>query len=527
MAVISQFNQMNQAQQGSANTGSTPVQQAKKPVGSGQFANINRIIGANAGAGQQYANKLEQGATKQANTALQNIQQAQSKFTGATGAVQTEQKGITDTASQIADAVKNQSAASLMNNGQLNQNVANVVTGTNQAGQIGQQFQQAQQGIGSNLQQIQGTNQALQSETGRGQLLRNVLARPGYGGGMAALDQSLLQTEGSKQLGALQQKTLADYLSGKQSSTQLGTTFGSELEGLNKAALDARTQLLGDDKTGGVLQQGVSSFKTTQQQEADAINTKAQTEYQSMLDSLADPTKLTDAQREQIGLAKGTRVYNVLDPKQEGGLAKYLTAAEKAEFGDVVNTDEYNYYNALDAILKAGNKGGAGLGIQGASTKTDLGKVGYGKDKMAADLASAQESFFNNLTGTNFTGSGAHSWEDKKFMDERSGTERATAGLRGSDLASYLKDGTKAPTITDGANFGIGGDIAKETTNIAGAIANNPLETFFTGGLNTVGYSGAAGKEKAAQAEATRKARAQAEQKYLDYLEAQGYNKKV
>lgn len=381
----------------------------KRPQGSGRFTNLQKYIQANQGAGQRIAGQVGQNVQKE----LTKEQQEAQDYYGKLGQAVQEAKGVaaqggqfSQQLGQMGDIIGKQTLGedstyqdmqSLRSQEQPLSSIEQFVQDPSfkqfqeiQAGRgideslLGLRQAQAAREAGQYLSEAEKTQQALGTEGGRFNLLRQAFggaSRPGYTVGQQRLDQALLAQSGlgglrrdiGQQVG--QAKTLAGQ-TGQQAGevSRLATQEAGLMQDIaEQAAANEQAYL-------NMLQSYVNPTQTAREAEWESLGERikgyqnpytfqknyAYQQLQQMpwlvpespppeYDVTANPNYqqlpgLTGRQMQQLGLTGQEGAYNVFQNIQDASeIAKKGGTATQAQ--DVATTQDVARYQALADIL--------------------------------------------------------------------------------------------------------------------------------------------------------------------------------
>jgi hypothetical protein len=340
------------------------------------FTNINRVLGANVGAGEKMGQKIGEGLSSQAGDIRAGIEAGKSKFQagmqqGAAGAQSAIQQGqqygqqVSGQQDQFAQLDPNQ----LKEQGQALRSAAyKGPQGIEAAGKLGSQAATA-----SALGRLGAT------AGGQQQLLASQVAqRGGYGTGQSALDRALIGRSGQQQI---QQGRSA--LSGIEAQTQ-GALQGAQSQAAAKAAgieaqraktiQDLRSKLSGDTGLLSVAKQQASEYN------------KAGSKIQQMLAGKNPDGTTIDANNPSKW---GEQDVALLDQLEQYGINP-----EQGIYGK--NMDEYgNILSDLSSNIDISQTGGRFMGSQSGAAQ-NLATL-LGDEAAAKQVAENQfnEKLFN------------------------------------------------------------------------------------------------------------------------------------
>lgn len=361
---------------------------AQKPATSGQYTNFNNYMQANQNSGQRLSNLLSSNVQQQGQ-AVKNTTDTSQDVTTAIGA---ENKRISDDLGKVQGAVQNGQngdysgfnqfldysqnntpqggATTTAQAGQaaqpntnptyagLNNNIQQLVSGQTQGAALGQQANNIFNTAQNQLAGVQ-TNQSLgQTESGRQQLLQNMLGQGGtYGQGNNLLDQALISGNNGN---------LSNLLNTLNSTTQnaqnsLGnaqTAVGTGLTGLQQNATAAQQQLP------GLANQGLSTLDTQLGTAATTAEQQRQQQQLGILNQLNTQNFNQDTAN-QLGIGDQTTLFNIL--KGNGQNYNITDAANLGQFANnnpylslnqaqvnksnVINNPQLQGYSALQKML--------------------------------------------------------------------------------------------------------------------------------------------------------------------------------
>jgi hypothetical protein len=387
------------------------------------FTNINRVLNANSGAGQQLGQSIGGALTNQANVVKSGIQQGQSAFQAGmqqgssqansaiqAGQAQEKQAGESDSdyANRLANATTDYST--------LGSNLQGAAysgpTALNNANQI-----QTQASNATNLGNL------TQSGAGQQQLLAGTVAKPGaYTTGDSALDQLLLGQGGQSYLqqgrqattGLNQQATNAVSDAANQAAAQTAAIQNNKTNTLQ--ALNNYLSGAGDSTSNGIT--GITQLAKNQATNTQATAQDISTTLAGLANGTISPSSLTPQQ--QTDLANmgqyGLSGINLYSKNPLTGVAGNLV---NGNFSGQINPNiQYNpndpnaqYSNNNQAALKQA------IGAIASSYTTNPGSAYYqgGQQTAASDLATllGNTSLASSITAqpaynTNFFNSAAY-----------------------------------------------------------------------------------------------------------------------
>ena len=304
--------------------------EAKKRQRGTGFTNINRILGANVGAGQRMGSAIGGQLGQQAEQVRKGIEQGQSQFeAGLKEGTSKEKQKIGAAEGAVTGIMQPTSTAPTVNY----QDIGNALRGAEYTGPTNIQDIQQQQQRAANLASL-GRLSGLSG--GQEQLLRTQVAGRGrYGLGQSALDAMLLGKEGQKQLEAARSQTgaVASQAGQSEAMAQSQAQAAQSAIEANKLATLQKIQ----KEYGGIDEKGAEQAK----QFVSDVN---------KLKKLFDPKNFTP---EQL-----TKIEKGEDPES----LKLLERAEAGEFGDIKGLmgqlyagDKNSLQSTLNAIVNSIN----------------------------------------------------------------------------------------------------------------------------------------------------------------------------
>lgn len=345
----------------------------KRPQGSGRFTNLQKYLTANEGAGQRIAGRVGQ----QVQGDIQQKQQQAQDYYSKLGQSVSQAQQTAQTGAGYAQQLKNigQSIQGAQyqapTEGQIQQGPLRQEQGldaitafTSDPNQFKQfqdiqsgrainedllrlQQQKAMRGAGEFAGQVQGAQEALGSEQGRFDLLRQTFggaARPGYTTGQQRLDQLFLTRGG---LGDIRR----DVNEQARIAQQLGKDVSQSAQ--NVANITAQEQgLLGDIRS-----------------QAEA-NEQA---YLDMLSSYIDPTNI-GREQEWESLQTAVSAYKPSDVPQTAGepVNTGFTADQMAALGVDATQGVYNVFDNIVDASDIAARGRAATGYQDIASQADV-----------------------------------------------------------------------------------------------------------------------------------------------------------
>lgn len=304
--------------------------EAKKRQRGTGFTNINRILGANVGAGQRMGSAIGGQLGQQAEQVRKGIEQGQSQFeAGLKEGTSKEKQKIGAAEGAVSGIMQPTPTAPTVNY----QDIGNALRGAEYTGPTNIQDIQQQQQRAANLASL-GRLSGLSG--GQEQLLRTQVAGRGrYGLGQSALDAMLLGKEGQKQLEAARSQTgaVASQAGQSEAMAQSQAQAAQSAIEANKLATLQKIQ----KEYGGIDEKGAEQAK----QFVSDVNE---------LKKLFDPRNFT---QEQLGLIQQGKNPEAL---------KLLERAEAGEFGDIKGLmgqlyagDKNSLQSTLNAIVNSIN----------------------------------------------------------------------------------------------------------------------------------------------------------------------------
>lgn len=360
-------------------TSSAP--QARPQQGSGRFTNIQKYVQANSGAGQRIAGNIQNQFDKNAQGVSQGIQQAQQQL---------EQK-VNPLQQQLGEQGSQQLRAGFVDPNAVLQDQAKLGD-----------FRNLQQGMGTNIANVQGTEQLRQqqlqaqaaglaqtadlagSEQGRFQLLRSALGSPGnaYSQGSQRLDQVLLQSQPnvSRNLQAGLRGTVNQQRTGLSTLEQDRQNKINALRDLSGQRKSEWQNLLEGGTSQGlesdIKQRGLGDIKTSAEQALESAKYDVNANLPALRQRLAE-NKINASDAERLGLKQGTNIYDV-------DLSKYITQGSKdPNLTTAANADEVKRYNALRQLAGQDQLGGGIFGPQdqaGTFKAYEMNQTGLNQD---------------------------------------------------------------------------------------------------------------------------------------------------
>jgi hypothetical protein len=302
--------------------------EAKKRQRGTGFTNINRILGANVGAGQRMGSAIGGQLGQQAEQVRKGIEQGQSQFeAGLKEGTSKEKQKIGAAEGAVSGIMQPTPTAPTVNY----QDIGNVLRGAEYTGPTNIQDIQQQQQRAANLASL-GRLSGLSG--GQEQLLRTQVAGRGrYGLGQSALDAMLLGKEGQKQLEAARSQTgaVASQAGQSEAMAQSQAQAAQSAIEANKLATLQKIQ----KEYGGIDEKGAKQAK----QFVSDVNE---------LKKLFDPKNFTPKQLQEIQEGKNPEAL------------KLLERAEAGEFGDIKGLmgqlyggDKNALQNTLNSIVNA------------------------------------------------------------------------------------------------------------------------------------------------------------------------------
>lgn len=175
--------------------GVQPVSQVQAPRSTGRFTNIQSYLQANQGGGQALGQKVASNIQKQAGQAQGQVSAAASNVANQ---IQSEKNRLAQ-ASQVQQQIKDDPT-------QVNMDVASRL----RSGQVQAPNTQGLQNVAAAQQnRLQDISNMARSESGRSQLLNQVVSRPSYTQGQGQLDSMLFNTQAdTRKLGQIGQRGL-------------------------------------------------------------------------------------------------------------------------------------------------------------------------------------------------------------------------------------------------------------------------------------------------------------------------------
>lgn len=354
----------SQADQGGG-AAPAPMQRAT-PSGT---PNIQSYMKANQGAGQQLAQGIGNQFQKQTNQLGQQVKQSGEQLKAqanpleknlgeqATNTIKTSFQNPQDILKQQDQLKQFQQLRDKGYQGDINA--------------LGQNAQQSQQQLQSQLGNIQQQAKGAGTESGRFQLLRNTFGQPQYTQGQQKLDQLFLQA----QPGA--NRDLQQNLSNQtnQVKQQLGGTSAeiqsrlNALNGLsNQNAQQIQDTLATGNLNGQKLGTGFNDINENVKNEYQNALANSVSSNEAMKQALAS-NRYSPEQLNRMGLAAGQQTWGV----DVGAAGQYsanpLEAAEQGGYAKTATPEEFARYNALAQL--AG--GSAPKNIFGSSQASDVG----------------------------------------------------------------------------------------------------------------------------------------------------------
>lgn len=318
---------------------STGIDQPKSrgSQATGSFINLQKLLGANVGAGTQMVGRVGQMGQQKAAQVGQLQQQALApaqKVVESEQAAQARAKEIGEAVSQVKSGEQLGGVLS-----QYGYPIGKLATGdTSQLQRVGKELQTTSTQAAGALEKLKGIQTGLGTETGRAGLLAQLYKAPTYGGGMSALDQALMQT--SKNLLQTQMGLAKQAQEAKSKQEQLGQVQ-QELGGLQTGAQTIKEQL--QKQLTGAGETAEKALETTA-----AERTKA---AQDERDAIIERFKKGESTAEdyaKLGLGAGQTLYGLeLTPEK---VAQILQKSEYGK-GDVATAADVQAFKALKDIL--------------------------------------------------------------------------------------------------------------------------------------------------------------------------------
>lgn len=332
---------------------------------SGQFQNFQNYQQANKQSGQRIGSLLASNVGQQQQSVQASAEAAKSGMQ--TGA-QAEQQRIQEGLKNVREANASNDYSKFFNKDQAQGFGVQSQTGYNpvttqladwaqklSTGQTNLAQLQQQAGSSQNLaqrqqQELQRRQEALGTESGRFQMLRDILGKSGsYSNPAQRLDQALFQTN-TKQLSDVQNKAMQQVAAGQKTLEQAQADIQTAAQQLKTESEGATKQLFGSDQEEGLLKQGMSSFEnrlTTAQKEAQE---KRKSEVEDIKKQFEEES-FTEGTAGQLGIQEGTTLFNIL--KDQANKDKYLqtTRPEDIAKKDVVDLNKLEQYSALQKML--------------------------------------------------------------------------------------------------------------------------------------------------------------------------------
>ena len=290
----------------------TTASPEKRPQGSGRFTNLQKYLQANQGAGQRIAGQVGTDVRKDVQEGQQQAQDYYSKL----GQAVQQAQDVAQQGAGYTQALRDISGniASAQSPGQVGlqqftqdpgfQQFQNIQAGRGiDEGLLNLRRSQAEQSAQDYLSQAAQARQALGSEAGRFDLLRQTFGgadRPGYTTGQQRLDQLFLAQQG---LGGLQRQLGEDVRSSQQlaKEAQLRGQAAGRLVGQEQDLMSEIGQL------GGQIESG---YYDLLEQKRQQLAEQAPQQLESFKQRLADK-KLTAEDIANLGLNPGQQLFGV------------------------------------------------------------------------------------------------------------------------------------------------------------------------------------------------------------------------
>lgn len=315
-------------------------QQQQAPQGSGSFTNLQKLLGANVGQGQQMAGQMGQMAQQQS----QGVQKLQEKAQQNVGGILNEERTNQSQAQAIGEAVKATKDASGVNQlfnqyGNQLSTLADDKTRMEEAGQtLATQGGQAATALGG----LKGTQSGFGSEAGRAGILSQIMRKPTYSRGAQALDQALVQTEGRDTLQNTRQQLLQDIsAAGGRQEGLMG--LAKDISGLTTSASDISKQL--KESLGGVGKGLEANLAKT----AEERTAQAQEETQKAIQRI-NTGNATDEDLAMLGVTGTTKTYG----QDLATLLKDKFTPAQFRKEDVISQQDVDAFGKLQGILGTG-----------------------------------------------------------------------------------------------------------------------------------------------------------------------------
>lgn len=432
----------------------TPSQKSDTatPDNPGNFVGISQYLEAN----KPQSSKL---GTQVANQVQGTIAQAQQGVNDLTG--QFKQQADAGQIKDIQNAVED----------------AKNITNTAAQGQAGALSQDQTQRFGEVANaQYQGPNSAIETdlyapvysevqkagkyadlskdESGSQQLLKDIYQGPNYSAGENRLDSYLLNSQENRE--KLQEAR-------KEANQGLEAQF----EAANQQTADyAAQQKALADSVRQAAQQNLTDVQTKRNQDIqaqlDAISSDWRSEYNKYLDLLKNSNngqnlQLTPEEAAKLGVDKGQKIFNLLNPAAGNTPEQYLSMQE-FDPNKVITKDQQAQLAALDEL--AGTYGGA---LQNKYTQADLAGTltkasAFAADKFGLSAKQAQTAFDAASQIANMVADvskGANLYEDQVSTVTRQVVDRITQAMPWP-LSDIVKEITKWVTDVIHTNVQVG-----------------------------------------------------------------------
>ena len=372
--------------QGAA-TQASQAQATSAPDKSGNFVGIRQYLDAN----KPQASKLGDQVSGQIQGTIQGAQNEVSgigeKFQGLANQGQISDIG---NAGAQAQSITNKAASQTADQGLNDQekNRFKEVANAQYKGPSSLIETDLYQPAASKVKEAQNYAALSKNEKGNQQLLRDLYKAPDYSFGENRLDSYLLNA-GDNRAKLAESRKGADGLSGTLTAAEASAAQYAEQQ---KALADSIRQATQKNLVGTQTQRN-----TDVQKELDGISKDWRSEYDSYLNVLKNSNggqnlQLSDEQAKKLGVEKGQRIFNILNPSSGNTPEQYLSLQE-FDPNKVISKDQQAQLSALDEL--AGTFGGA---TQNKYTQKELAgtldkATAFAADKFGLSAKEAQKAF--------------------------------------------------------------------------------------------------------------------------------------
>lgn len=318
-------------------------------TGSGRFTNLNKYLNANQGAGDRLASGIGSNIEKQT---AQNKREANTQAADVRAGIESAQNKVNQ-GNQYVQQVNAQDFNAQNIAGDQNKLQDFTQFRTNQAvgadalaNQVGQAQATAQNLQAQQQQQLQNAS----TEQGRFNLLKQafgggtVYQNP-YSTGQQKLDQLFLQAGGANNINNLQNQVRGNL----NQTGQILNTLGQNANTIGEIGTQAQGIAKGlQDRTNALTNQYVADVEATAP-EVNAQRAADQAWAQDQYAKLQSGGQIDQRFADMLGLNQGQNLYNTLTGKNVNDFMNFGNTNLQG-FGQLANTDQENYYNALTQL---------------------------------------------------------------------------------------------------------------------------------------------------------------------------------